>query len=310
MSAARKPLDGAAVGTMVVLCAIWGAQQVAIKLAAPDMAPPVQVALRCGLSAVLVGLAMAWRREWPIVRERGTWRAGLLAGALFAVEFLFIAEGLRHTTASHMTVFLYTAPIFTALGLHLRLPVERLARLQWLGVVTAFCGIALAFGGGWLAAGVSARMLWGDLLGVLAGAMWGATTVVIRSSALSEAPAATTLLYQLVCAFVLLILVGGGTGDLANASFTRTAWASLAFQGVVVSFASYLAWFSLLRRYLASRLSVFSFMTPLFGVSFGVIFLGEPIDAWFAIGAALVVAGITIVSAVHLLPRRSGGPLA
>jgi drug/metabolite transporter (DMT)-like permease len=307
MSAARKPLDGAAVATMVLLCAIWGAQQVAIKVAAPDVAPVVQVALRCGLSAVLVGLTMGWRREPLLVRERGTWRAGLLAGSLFALEFLFIAEGLRHTTASHMTVFLYTSPIFTALGLHARLPVERLARHQWLGVGTAFCGIAIAFAGGWLDGGLSARMLWGDLLGVLAAALWAATTVVVRSSVLADAPATTTLLYQLACAFVALLLVGVGTGDLAHAAMTGTAWASLLFQGIVVSFASYLTWFSMLRRYLASRLSVFSFMTPLFGVSFGVLFLDEPIDLWFGMGAALVLVGITVVSAGNLLKRSVGG---
>lgn len=82
---------------------------------------------------------------------------------------------------------------------------------------------------------------------------------------------------------------------------TRVAWASLAFQGVVVSFASYLAWFGLLRRYLASRLSVFSFMTPLFGVTFGVLVLGEPVDAWFGSGAALVLAGILVVSGPAVL---------
>jgi drug/metabolite transporter (DMT)-like permease len=65
---------------------------------------------------------------------------------------------------------------------------------------------------------------------------------------------------------------------------------------VVISFASYLAWFWLLRRYLASRISVFSFMTPLFGVSFGVLLLGEPLTPVFAGGALLVLAGISVVS--------------
>lgn len=79
---------------------------------------------------------------------------------------------------------------------------------------------------------------------------------------------------------------------------------SLLFQGVVVCFASYLAWFWLLRRYAASQVSVFSFLTPLFGVSFGVLVLGERVDPAFGIGAALVLAGITVVSAPGL--RRPG----
>ena len=117
MTAVRKGADFFLFQLMLLLCAIWGSQQVAIKLAAGDIAPMLQVALRSGIAAVLVGLLLLWQRGW---REwvSSTWLAGLLAGVLFALEFFFIALGLRYTTASHMAVFLYTAPIFSALGLH------------------------------------------------------------------------------------------------------------------------------------------------------------------------------------------------
>jgi drug/metabolite transporter (DMT)-like permease len=156
---------------------------------------------------------------------------------------------------------------------------------------------AAEFAGGWLRGNVSAQMLGGDTLAVLAGAAWGVTTVVVRGSALSDAPPAKTLLYQLVVACVLLVGAAAASGQVAQVSLTPVAWASLLFQGVVVSFASYLAWFWLLRRYAASQVSVFSFLTPLFGVSFGVIVLGERVDLAFGIGAVLVLAGITVVSA-------------
>jgi drug/metabolite transporter (DMT)-like permease len=292
---------------MVLLCAIWGAQQVAIKLAAPDVVPIMQVALRSGLSAALVGLLAWWRGDWSGWR-REAWRPGLAAGVLFAAEFLFIAEGLRHTAASHMSVFLYTAPVFTALGLHWRIRAERLSRRQWLGVGVAFGGIALAFGGGLLQGETSARMLWGDTLGILAGAAWGATTVVIRGSSLSEAPPSQTLLVQLLGGFLLLLPAAAASGQLGQVRLTAVAWASLLFQGVVVSFASYLAWFWLLRRYLASRLAVFSFMTPIFGVTFGVLLLGEQVGAAFGGGAALVLAGIALVSGLPLRAPRAAGP--
>jgi drug/metabolite transporter (DMT)-like permease len=308
MSAARRGLDGFVVTTMIVLCAIWGAQQVAIKLAAHDVAPMMQVGLRSGLSAALVLLLMRLRGE-PLSLRDGTLGPGLLAGTLFAAEFLFVAEGLRATSASHMAVLVYTSPIFTAIGLHLAIPGERLRPAQWLGILLAFAGIAVAFAGGWLHGGVSLRMLGGDALGVLAGASWGATTVVVRGSALSDAAPSKTLLYQLAVGCVLLLAVAALTGQAAHVSLTRVAWSSLLFQGVVVSFASYLAWFWLLRRYLASEVSVFSFMTPLFGVSFGVLVLGERVDLAFGLGAALVLAGITLVSAPGLrrAPRVAVG---
>ena len=303
MDATRKPLDGFVMATMALLCAIWGAQQVAIKLSANDVAPIMQVALRSGMSAALVCLLLWGRGERPWLRD-GTLRPGLLAGALFAAEFLFVAEGLKRTSASHMAVLLYTSPVFTAIGLQWASRAERLRRVQWLGIALAFTGIAVAFAGGWLRAGVSLQMLRGDALGVLAGAAWGATTVVVRASRLSEAAPARTLLYQLAVGFVLLLAAAVVTGQAAAVSMTRVAWASLLFQGVVVSFASYLAWFWLLRRYLASQVSVFSFMTPLFGVTFGVVVLHEPVDGFFAAGAVLVLLGITVVSRPDLLLRR------
>ena len=301
MIAARKPVDGFAAGTMLVLCAIWGAQQVAIKLAAPDVSPLVQVALRSGLSAFLVAAFAARRGELSLLGS--TLRPGLAAGALFALEFLFIAEGLRRTSASHMAVFLYTSPVFTALGLHLLLPAERLRRRQWLGVAVAFGGIALAFMGGSARGGMTARALLGDLYGILAGASWAATTIVIRASVLSEAPPARTLLYQLAGGFVLLSVAALASGQAGHVSLTPLAGASLLFQGVVVSFASYLTWFWLLRRYLATRLSVFSFLTPIFGVTAGVLVLGDPVTVSFGGGTALVLTGIALVSGPGLLRR-------
>jgi drug/metabolite transporter (DMT)-like permease len=296
MSTTRQGVDARALQWMLLLCVIWGLQQVAIKLAAPDMAPLVQVGLRSGIAAVLLAMFMLWRRQ-PLGLGDGTLRAGLLVGTLFALEFFFVAEGLRHSSAAHIVVLLYTAPIFAALGLHLRLPSERLRPLQWLGIVLAFTGIVLAFAGGLLGPQISSAVLLGDLFGLLAGMSWGALTVSVRCSRLSEAPAAKTLLYQLVCGCVWLLLAAWLGGQTAEVRFTPLVWGNLLFQSVVVAFASYLVWFWLLRRYLASGLGVFSFMTPLFGVIFGVLLLDERIDAFFIGGGLLVLLGISMVSA-------------
>ncbi|MDD5030940.1 MAG: DMT family transporter, partial [Rhodoferax sp.] len=140
----RLPIDARAMTLMLVMCAIWGLQQVVLKATAPDIAPVLQIALRSGVAAVLVALLMLWRRQ-PMNLRDGTLAAGLVVGALFALEFMLVAEGLRHTSASHMVVFLYTAPAFAALGLAWRLPAERLGWLQWAGIALAFGGIAYTF---------------------------------------------------------------------------------------------------------------------------------------------------------------------
>ena len=300
----RLDLDAKAITLMALLCAVWGLQQVVLKATAADIAPIMQIALRSGVAALLVGLVMWWRKE-PMSLRDGTLRPGVVVALLFGLEFLLVAEGLRHTSASHMVVFLYTAPMFAALGLHWKLPAERLGRVQWLGIALAFGGLALAFlGRGTAAASAEpGNVLWGDFLGVLGGLAWGATTVVVRCSTLSRAPATQTLLYQLIGAFVLLLAGACLTGQ-ARFNPTPAVWASLAFHSLVVSFASFLAWFWLLRHYLASRLGVFSFLTPLFGIVFGAWLLSEPIEASFLLGAVPVLVGIVLVSGGDWLVRH------
>jgi len=292
----RQALDTRASSLMLLLCALWGLQQVVLKATAADIAPIMQIALRSGAAAVLLSLWMWWRKERMHVND-GTLRAGLLVGCLFALEFLLVGEGLRHTSASHAVVFLYTAPIFVALGLHLKLPSERLGLVQWLGIGLAFAGIVLTFFGRAPQGRLSdpMMMLWGDALALMAGMLWAATTVVVRCSSLASAPASQTLMYQLVGAFVLLLVAALTLGQ-THIHFTPGVWASLVFQSVLVSFASFLAWFWLLRHYLASRLGVFSFLTPLFGMGFGVWLLDEPLEPRFLLGATLVLAGVMLVS--------------
>jgi drug/metabolite transporter (DMT)-like permease len=307
----RSALDGRAGAMMLVLCAIWGVQQVVLKAVAADIAPILQIAFRSGLAAIMVCVLMLVRGERIALRD-GPWRPGILVGLLFALEFLLVGEGLRYTSASHMVMFLYTAPIFAALGLHWKLPSERLHAMQWIGILIAFAGIVTAFTGRNPDAGSAAgsNPLLGDLLGVAGGMAWGATTVVVRCSRLAHASVTQTLLYQLVGGFLLLMLAAlllGQTGF----TMTPLVWGSLIFQVVLVSFASFLAWFWLLRHYLASRLGVLSFMTPLFGISFGVLLLGEPLEPNFISGGLLVLVGIVLVSGyewfVQLLGRYKKG---
>jgi drug/metabolite transporter (DMT)-like permease len=298
MTTARKPLDGFAIIVMVVLSLCWGAQQVIVKATAFNMSPLLQTGLRSGVAALLVSAMMLWRGSRFSVRVSDrTFIPGIAAGLLFAAEFLCVSLGLNYTTASHIVVFLYAAPIFTVLGLHWGVVGEHLSRLQWIGVIAAFLGIALAFsaslgipGADWM------PTLIGDGLALLASLFWAATTILVRRSPLSEASASTTLLYQLAVAGIVLIALGIGGGDLKQVSMTSLAWGSLLFQAVVIAFASYLTWFWMLRRYLASRLSAFSFLTPLFGVLFGGIVLHEQLSLRFAAGALLVLSGIVLIN--------------
>lgn len=292
----RKPVNAHAAGLMVLLSIIWGLQQVVLKAASVDIAPILQIAIRSGISVVLIVLVSRYRGK-QITFSRETWLPGICVGVLFSLEFLAVGEGLRYTSASHSVVFLYTAPIFAAIGLHSKLPEERLHPVQWIGIIIAFSGIVIAFLGGSfnLANLYTSKTILGDFLALTGGFFWGMTTVTVRCSPLAKSSARQTLLYQLIGACVLL-----GVASLFSGQYhinpTPLVVKSLLFQAVIVSFASFLVWFWLLRSYLASQLGVFSFMTPFFGVLFGVLFLAEPLELSFLIGAICVLLGICLVS--------------
>lgn len=289
----RKPLDAKASMLMLLLCFIWALQQIALKAVGEQMAPVFQIAVRSGAAMLLVAALMAWRREGF---DWSAWRPGAVVGGLFALEYLLVGEALQRTSAGHTVVFLYTSPVFAAIGLHAKLPAERLSPIQWAGVALAFAGVAYAFLGGDAAAHpATPTSLWGDLLALLGGAAWGATTVVIRTTRLSSTASNQTVLYQLGGAFFLLLPAAMLSG---KTYFHPTAlvWASLAYQVFIMSFASLLAWFWLLRHYLASRLGVFTFLTPVLGVLLGALLLDEPLEPAFVVGAVVVLLGITMVS--------------
>lgn len=298
----RQALDSKASGIMFGLCILWGLQQVVLKLAAPDISAVMQIALRSGLSAFMV---------YPMIKlAKGTslWgrdylAAGILVGLLFAAEFFLVAQALRFTSAAHTVVLLYTAPIFVALGLHWKLPAERLSLIQWLGIACAFFGIVIAFlFPPAVSQAAASSALWGDVLALLAGVLWAATTIAVRLTKLAEAPATQTLFYQLFIAFLVLFPVAFFMGQ-ATIHWSVLSLTSLLFHTVVVSFASYLIWFWLLKKYLASQLGVFSFLTPIFGMCFGVVLLNEQLEFNFLVGTCFVLMGVMVVSLHHKIKQ-------
>ncbi|MBC7955204.1 MAG: DMT family transporter, partial [Cytophagales bacterium] len=136
----------------------------------------------------------------------------------------------------------------------------------------------------------------GDALGVLAALLWAATTLSIRATKLSTASPEKTLAYQLGVSGVLLGLGALWHGDSWPQQLSALAISSLAFQTIVVVFASYLLWFWLMRHYPATRLSAFTLLTPVFGLLMGVLLLGEPVTARLLLALGGVAVGMTLVN--------------
>lgn len=295
MAARREHLDSLAVGLLLVCCLFWGFQQVLVKATLPGIAPVFQAALRSVGAAVLLWL---WcrARGVPLFTHDGSLPAGLLAGGLFALEFTCLYSGLQFTTASRLTVFLYTAPFWVALLVPLFAAAERLRRLQWLGLAIAFGAVVFALRDGWSAPGLPARAWQGDALALAAGLFWGLTTVVIRGSRLTQVSAEKVLFYQLAVSALVLPALSLGLGETWRWDFDAFTATSLLLQTVVGAFASYLAWMWMLGRYPATRMSAFSFLTPLFALLFGAWWLGEPVTPGLLLALAGVACGIVLVN--------------
>jgi len=295
-AARREHLDALAVALLITCCALWGLNQVAAKAALADVPPLTQAALRSAGAALLV-LGWAKARGIVLFERDATLRGGLLAGTLFAGEFACIFVGLQFTTASRMVVFIYLAPFVVALGMPLVARGERLNASQWVGLAAAFAGVAWAFAEAFSHAAAAPSRQWlGDALGVAAALLWGATTLAIRATPLTSASAEKTLLYQLGVSAPLLALAALLSGESWPASWSLLSIGSLAFQTVVVTFASYLTWFWLMRHYPATRISAFVLLTPVFGLAAGVSLLGEPLTLRLVVALVAVVLGLALVN--------------
>jgi drug/metabolite transporter (DMT)-like permease len=302
MSDRKTRLDAVAISTLVLCCALWGLNHTITKLTLADVPPLVQAGARSLGAAGLVALWAALRGI-SLSPRNGTLAGGLLAGTLFAAEFAAIFIGLQYTLASRMIVFIYLAPFVVALGMPLVTASERPTPRQLLGLAAAFAGVAWAFGEALGSAGAGSRQWLGDALGVLAAVLWGATTLAIRGSRLASASPEQTLFYQLAVSGVLLIGASLATGETwpALSSLGARPLGFMAFQTVVVTFASYLLWFWLVRHYPATAVTSFTLLTPLFGLLTAVWLLDEPLTLRLGVACAAVVVGIALVNRP---PRR------
>jgi drug/metabolite transporter (DMT)-like permease len=295
MPSQRKDhLDALAVSLLVACCLFWGLQQILIKSTVGEVPPLWQAAIRFAGATVLLWLWCRIRRV-PLFARDATLRPGLLAGLLFAGEFTCIYLGLRDTTASRLTVFLYTSPFVVALLLPRLVQAERLRAVQWAGLVIAFAAVAFAFAEGF-APTVTPRQLRGDVLALLGGTLWGLTTLVIRASAMSSASAEKTLFYQVAVTAVVAPLLSLVLGEDWSVRYSAFAWTSIALQTAIGAFASYLAWMWLLRHYPATLMSSFTFLAPVFALVLGVAILHEPLTAQIVLALAGVTAGIVLVN--------------
>lgn len=288
----RSAIDPAAAALLVVLCAVWGAGQVAIKVGNQGISPLYHATIRSAGAALLV---WGWsaRRGISLGRRDGTGVYGATIAVLFALEFVCIYWGFMFTTAARGVLFIYATPFFVALGAHWLFPAERLHGAKIAGLIAAFTGLSLAFADGLRLP--THREVLGDVLELAGAVLWATTTLIIKARGETTSPH-QTLFYQLGGSAVLLGALAVASGEAGVTRLTGPVVVAVLYQIVVVAFVSYLAWFWMLTRYPASALHAYTFWTPLFGLVAGWLLLSEPVTPALVLAMACVALGIYLVN--------------
>ncbi len=286
-------LDAKAVLIVLMMTLLWGFNYPAIKYSTQGVSPVFASTLR-SIIASICGLIYCLKKEEKLFHKDVMLLHGIVVGLLFGAEFACIYFGLLYTDAARSVLFVYLSPFVVAAGAHIFLKGDRLTFLKTLGLILAFMGIFVVFGGRPKTA--KATMLLGDLLQITAAVLWGATTLYIKKFMANRVEPIHTFLYQLFFSIPVLLMVSIALEPTWVYKINGYIIASLFYQSVIVAFISYFLWFKLIHEYSVSRLSAFTFFTPIFGVLFGVLILHEELTVSLMIGLPLVSMGIFLVN--------------
>jgi drug/metabolite transporter (DMT)-like permease len=267
---------------------------VSIKVSNQGVPPILAALIRSVVSGLLLWIYAGWKGQTVFLSGPDV-KHGAAIGTLFGVEFLLLYYGINLTNASRAIIFLYTQPLWTAIGAHFFLAAERLSTAKSLGLLLSFVGLVTVFGSRPSELG---PVHWiGDLMEVAAAALWAATSIYLKRFMLNRPLTHyQTLFAQLF--FSIPVLLGGWLifewGQPLR--LDKLVVGSLVYQSVVIAFASYLVWFWMIHRYQVSRLAAFTFLTPLSGVILSGVLLKEQLTTVLLVGLALVGAGLYLVN--------------
>jgi len=290
----RAQLQWQPIAVLLIIAMVWGSNMAFVKLASRDIAPLFMAGIRSMVAAICLYIWMK-AKGLTLFPSRIIIFHGVVAGLLFGTEFGFIFVGLQYTLASRGYVILYTAPFIAALGAHFFLVEDRFNLWKACGLMLAFGGLVVLFLKN--LGTFSFEAFPGDLLFLIAGTMWGMTTVYIKKYLAQRADPLQILFYQLFFSAPFLFALSLSFEDPVVSGFSLLTAFSLFYQCIIVAFLSYLAWFVLVSRYPVSLLHAFSFFTPVFGVIFsGILILGEAISPNLILALIMVSLGMVLVN--------------
>ena len=287
------------ISQLVGISAFWGASFPLLRIASPALGPWVLAAARCVLaSAVLALLMVALRQRWPSRRD---WPA-LAALSLVSVVLPFVLFNWAALTlpAGYSAVLNATVPLFGVMGAALARE-ERLTTRRLVGCAVGFMGVALLVRLGPVA--VTPAVVWAALACIAAAASYGFGAIYMKRATNRHEPLTAAATVH-VAASVILFLPAAIA--MPEAQFSTRAAIAVAVLGVVTSGFMYWVSLRLMREIPASAATSAAFMIPLFGVTWGALFLGEPVTVSMLPGGVLILAAMALVTGFN--PFRGAPP--
>ena len=274
---------------LIALSALWGGSFPLIRIASPALGPLGLAGIRCALAAIVLALLMRMLRErWP---PRAAWPGFALLGLLTVVVpfILYNVAGLV-LPAGYSAVLNATAPLFGILGAA-ALREERLTARRLTGCALGFAGVALLVQLGPVA--VSTQVVLAALACTMAAASYGVGAIFMKRATMKHHPLPASAAIIVAAALILLVPTGLSVPSMKP---TPGALMAVAVLGTVTS--GFMYWISmrLMREIPASAATSSAFMIPLFGVTWGGLFLGEPVTAGMLPGCLLVLAATALVT--------------
>ena len=290
------------VAMLLGMCAVWGLNFVSIQVGNRGLPPLFASAIRSTGATVLIAIWAALFGKQLLV-DRRRLLDGLIMGGMFTLEFLFLYWGSSFTSASRSVLLVYTSPFWVAIGAHFLLRDDRLTWVKVAGLGLSFAGVAAVFRAP--SGGLPANHLVGDGMEVLAAVFWALTTLFVKHT-MRVRPMSTfqVLFYQLAFSVPLLWLGALVFEHGEPLTFRLDSSLALLYQTVIVATVSYLLWFWLMRTQKVSSLHSFTFFTPLFGVIFGGLLLGEHLPLLLWLGLGCVAGGTYLVNTRQRFARR------
>ena len=288
----KKSIDTFGAASLIGFSLLLGINHIVIKLVNIGIQP----IFFCGLRSLLaVFFIISWMRykRIPIEFFSAHWKMGVLAGLVFAAEFLCLFIALDYSTVVRNSIIYYSMPLWLSLMAHFLLPIETLSRTKILGLGFAFSGVV------WAVLSKSNQKEEYTLIGdffALGGALgWAAIILLARATDFSKIKPEMQLLWMVSVSTPILLIASLFFGDLVR-EFQLIHLLGLLFQSLFVVTIGFIFWLWLLSIYPASGVASFAFLTPLFGILFGWWFLDEDINSNIIIAACLVVSGIYVIN--------------